>query len=117
MLGERRPHDTRSPAARAVLNLGAVWMPFIVASFNLTQLARGLWRTASCPFLRLGTVRPQHACVCMCACLPVAQVLFSSHHTLHDYPTDESFPDLGPGMLSLEGFLQECKVGSLTHWH
>jgi hypothetical protein len=35
--------------------------------------------------------------------LLLLQLLFSSHHTLHDYPDDA-------GLLSLEGFLQICSV-------
>lgn len=31
------------------------------------------------------------------------QVLFSSHHTLHDYPDNQ-------GILSMDGFLQACQV-------
>jgi hypothetical protein len=31
------------------------------------------------------------------------QLLFSSHNTLHDYPTEK-------GLVSLEGFLQTCTV-------
>lgn len=34
------------------------------------------------------------------------QVLFSSHHTLHDYPDDK-------GVQLLESFLQACKVGHM----
>lgn len=41
--------------------------------------------------------------LCCVLCAPVRQVLFSSHHTLHDYPDDN-------GILSLDAFLQACKV-------
>lgn len=38
------------------------------------------------------------------------QVLFSSHHTLHDYPDTN-------GILALDGFLQACKVREPEQLH